>query len=345
MTLTRRTLFLNSAMAGAMLAAPGILRAQGTRQIKLSHYLPPMHQTHLELVRWADELRATSSGALDIQLFPAGQMGPPPRQADLVRTGVADIAFVYTALNPGRFPVNDIFAAPFVFTGADGEPASAAKASWVATSMRAQIEPEFVDCEHLYSVLTTNIGFFMKSADIRKPEDLRGLRIRPGSSTVADQITAMGASPANVGPAELADAIGKGVVDGAMFNFEGGKAFQLQQSVRKVSMISMTAGVFALVANKAMMDELPAELAALIRNTTGPEAARRVGGLYDAAEAAGREAMVADGVEVVDLRGDAVKPFQEALAPVRAAQLDALRAAGHDPDALLAEIARLLAEA
>ena len=82
MTIKRRNLIAGAAAGAGILAMPGILRAQSTK-LKFSHYLPPKHQLHTELVRWADELRKTSSGALDMEVFPAGQMGPPPRQYDL----------------------------------------------------------------------------------------------------------------------------------------------------------------------------------------------------------------------------------------------------------------------
>lgn len=344
MTLTRRNLMLATASAAGLLAAPSILRAQ-TYELKVSNHLPPMHQINTELNRWAEEMRSLSEGALQLQVFPASQMGPPPRQADLVRTGVADVAFVYSAMNPGRFPVTEVFSLPFLMAEDGGTPMSAARASWVATSMRDAFAHEFADGEVLYCIGSVSGGYFMRSAQIRTPGDLRGLRVRPTTAIVSDQLQEMGASPANVGPAELADAIGRGVVDGAVFNFEGGRAFQLHQSVRQVATLASNAAVFALVANSQMLDRLPAELATLLRDSTGPETARRVGAMYDAAEAAGREFMVQNGVEIHDLTGDAIESFVATLEPVRSRYLAMLGSAGADPDALLARVERLKAEA
>lgn len=337
MKLTRRS-FL--ATASASLALPAIARAE-TRTLKLSHYLPPQHQMHVELVRWADELRKTTSGALDIQVFPAGQMGPPPRQYDLARTGVADLAYHYVALSPGRFPLTDTFSLPFLFSKGSGGPMSGADCSFIATSVRDSLAPEFVGTELLYGIVITPAGFFMKDKRIETPNDLKGLRMRPTSAVVATHLQAWGASPATVSPTELADAIAKGVVDGAVFNFEGGVAFQLQQSVRKVSLLGSASNCFALVMSSAAMEKLPQELRQAIAQSTGPEAARRVGKLYDEAEEAGRRAMKEAGVEITEIRGDAVLPFRKALEPVAAQQVAALVRDKKDPSALLARIEAL----
>lgn len=340
MKLTRRTFV---ASAAATLAMPGIAMAQG-RKLKLSHYLPPQHQINTELNRWADEVREKSGGAADIEVFPAGQMGPPPRQYDLARTGVADLSFVFTALNPGRFPLVDAFSMPFLFADDNGNPLSTADASYIGTSLKGRIAGEFEGTELLYAVVTTGLGYFMRDKLIKTPDDLKGLRVRPTSAAVAEQLEVLGASPATVPPTELADAIGKGVVDGAVFNFEGGKVFQLQQSVKKVSTLSMSTGFFSLVMNSDSLAGLPAEGKNAILDTTGPDAGRNVGQLYDNAEIAGRAFMEAEGVEIIDLRGDAANAFKSALQPASEAQIASLKEAGKDVDGLIGDIKKMISE-
>ncbi len=343
MKLNKRQFLKTMGVGSAMLAAPAIVRAAPI-SLKLSHYLPPVHQLSGVLDTWAEDLRSQSDGELDIQVFPAGQMGPPPRQYDLARTGVADFAFIFTAFYPGRFPLTDLLSLPFTLVGPDARPRKAADTSWLATSLKSEFVDEYVDSEMLFSINLTATGFFMRDLQVMTPDDLNGLRIRPTSGAVAEQLKAMGASPATIPPTEIADAIAKGVVDGAIFNFEGGRAFQLQQAVRHVSTLAMSSATFAFIANKAMMDGLPAELAALIRDTTGPDAARDIGALYDSSEASGREFMIGEGVEVVDLVDDAADPFRDALKPVREAQLAATRETQPTTDAVVQRIEQLVAE-
>ena len=46
------------------------------------------------LTQWGETLKEKSGGELNVEIFPSGQLGPPPRQFDLVLNGVADIAVV-----------------------------------------------------------------------------------------------------------------------------------------------------------------------------------------------------------------------------------------------------------
>jgi len=340
MGLTRRGFV---AAATATLAMPAIGRAQG-KTLKLSHYLPPQHQINTELNRWADEIRELSGGAVEIQVFPAGQMGKPPEQYDIARRGIADLSFVFTALNPGRFPLIDAFSLPFLFADDEGNPLSSADASWIATSLKDKTAEEFRSVDLLYAVVSTSAGWFMRDKLIEKPSDLAGLRIRPTNPATAAQLKAVDASPATIPPTELADALSKGVVDGAIFNFEGGKVFQLQQAVKKVSTLANTVGYFCLVINNDTLASLPEEGRKAIEQTTGPEAGRRVGGLYDAAEVTGRAFMEGEGIEVLDLRGEAADAFRQAFQPVADAQVAALEADGKDIDGLIAEIQKLKAQ-
>lgn len=338
---TRRTLL---ATAAAAVASPAVLRAAPSK-LKLSHYLPPQHQIHQEFQRWADELRKKTGGRLDIEIYPAGQMGPPPRQFDIARTGVADLAFVYTALNPGRFPMTDTLGAPFLFTTPDRRPISTADASSICTNLRDRLAQEYAGTETLYFVVSTALGLFMRAKLVKAPDDLKGLRIRPTSAIAASHLQAWGASPTTIGPAELADAIAKGVVDGAIFNFEGGKVFQLQQSVKHVTQIADSVGIFVLVMNSQAMKSLPNELQQAINETTGPAAGRRVGGLYDASEAAGRKVFEQAGVEIIQVDGDAAALFEQKTKAIFEQQLAAVEAKGLKPRDLLSAVRAQVAKA
>ena len=332
--ITRRTLLASGAAAVAM---PAVVRAAPTK-LKLSHYLPPQHQSHAEFLRWADELRKKTGGQLDIEVYPAGQMGPPPRQFDLARTGVADLAFVYTALNPGRFPMTDMLGAPFLFAKPDRRPISTANASLITTDLRDRLAHEYAGTELLYFVTSTALGLFMHDKPVKSPDDLKGLRIRPTSATAASHLQAWGASPTTIGPTELADALAKGVVDGAIFNFEGGKVFQLQQAVKDVSLVAGSVGIFCLVMNSQTMKSLPKEIQQAIAETTGPAAGQRVGGLYDASEAAGRKVFEQAGVQITQIDGDAAGAFEQKTKAITEQQIAALEARGLKARQLLADV-------
>ena len=104
----------------------------------MSVFAPPSNPMPIALEAWGKHLAEKSNGRLTIKIFAASQMGPPPRQFDLARTGVADIAIVGHFFTPGRFPLTELTSLPGVLT-------SSGYASSLAIS---QIANEALAAEH-----------------------------------------------------------------------------------------------------------------------------------------------------------------------------------------------------
>jgi TRAP-type transport system periplasmic protein len=348
MTITRRALLAG----GAMLAAPAIVRAQAPIQLKATHWLPPVHQIHKELMRWSEDLARRSGNKVAITVLPAGQMGPPQRQFDLARTGVADIGYFLPGLtpgrSPGRFPMADLFQLPFLFNrdGQLDKPLTAAQASAIATTVADDLnkQAEFEGTKILYSIVSPSGSLFMAKATVRKPADLKGLRVRHNGPVGAAQLAAWGATPVAVAPAEVADVMEKGTIDGMIFNYEGGRAFQIGNAVKKVTELNWAASAFTLVINRAKYDGLPADVRALIDESTGVEGARRVGALYDTAEAEGRDYFAKAGTEMIRPTVAELTVFNDALKSTQESMLDALEAKGMKARAFHGRVRQLVGD-
>ena len=131
-----------------------------TIELKVSHFLPPNHTINKELQRWADELKQKSDGRLVLSVFPAGQMGPLPRQYDLARTGVADIAFFLHGATPGRFKLTEVAHLPFTFWKGNA-PVSNSRGSFQVTTLAPELAKEHQGVRVLYMLaLTTGSLFF-----------------------------------------------------------------------------------------------------------------------------------------------------------------------------------------
>jgi len=273
-----------------------------TIELKVSHYVPPAHTIHRELTRWAEDLGQKSGGRLKLTLFPSSQMGPLPRQFDLARTGVADIAFFIHGALPGRFPATEVSHLPYAFNrkvNGESQALNITDASVILTSLSPLLEKEHEGTRILYMLASPTIGLYMHKNTARSPKDLNGLRLRHNGYITSAMVSAWGGSPVAMPPSELADALDKGTLDGMMFNFEAAQAFQLAKSLKSVTVLNASAASFAVVMNKAKYDSLPEDLRRLIDETTGVEAARRVGAMFDEAEATGRKYLESNGVEII----------------------------------------------
>lgn len=320
---------LLGAVLAVLLASTGAI-AQ-TVELKVSHYLPPNHQMHKQLEAWTAELAQRSNGRLKLAIFPAAQMGPMPRQYDLARTGVADIAFFLHGALPGRFPLTEISHLPYAFNrgeGASAKALSTAEASGILTELSSKLAAEHEGTKLLYFIATPTLSLFFNRPAVRSPAGLRGLRMRHNGPIASAMLEAWGATPAAVAPAELADSLSKGTIAGMFFNYEAAKSFQMAESVKSVTQLDAAAGTFALVMNAEKYKSLPEDLRKLIDDTTGPAAARKVGAIYDQAEAEGRAYLRAANAEIPELSGAERAAFEELAKPITASFIARVEAKG-----------------
>ncbi len=307
----------------AMVVALGVGSAWGQPiELKVSHFLPPNHTFQKELLRWGEELAQKSNGRLVLKIFPAGQMGPPPRQFDLVRTGVADMAIGLTGSTPGRFPLTEVSNLPFVVN-------QSAKTSKALTELAPKyLAGEFADVKILYLMTTTPLKFHMASKKINTMADFKGLRIRYAGEIFAESVKAFGAVPVAVQPGDVVDAMGKGTIDGALFPFEGAQSFQVGTVAKNSYEPGINAASFYLVMNPATFEKLPPDLRQLIDQTTGPAAAERMGKLLDDAEIEGRAYMTSKGVQITPFTAATQSEMQAAVKPVIDDSIGKLEAKG-----------------
>jgi TRAP-type transport system periplasmic protein len=315
--IARRTLLA----AAAVVAMTGASSAFAqTFELKLSHYVPPAHTMHQELLKWADEMDKKSNGRLKITIYPASQMGPITRQYDLARTGVADIAYFLHGATPGRFPLTELTQLPYAFNpevaGSMQKPVSVAESSAIVTGMASQLDKEYEGTKLLMVIAEPNLSLMFNKATVRQPSDMKGMRLRHNGPLASKMIEALGATPAAVSPVELADGLEKGTVKGMIFNYEAAQAFQMGGAVTSVTELNFSAVNLGLAMNQKKYDSLPADLRKLIDDSMGVAGARRFGAKFDEAEAAGKRYMVDKKAEIILPNAAEAQAFRALLKPV-----------------------------
>ncbi|WP_299808163.1 TRAP transporter substrate-binding protein [uncultured Roseibium sp.] len=295
-------------MAG-MFAGPAMAET-----LKVTTFLPPVHTFVKAINAWGEELTVKSGGELELEVFPASQLGPAPRQFDIVRSGVADIAIFLHAVTPGRFPITELAGLPLTHP-------SAGDSSAITSRRLTELAPEYLAAEHegtriLWVAVTPPLKINLADADPSDLGNLKGLRLRYAGSTWQQIVEALGASPVPVPPAETGEAISKGIVDGATFPFEATMAFDLGPVLKYSMEPGLASATFAVVMSDAAYDRLSPEMQKLIDETTGPDRAAWFGGLWDEGEDHGRKYMVDSGVNIVSLNDAQVESLQETFASI-----------------------------
>ena len=121
--------------------------------------------------------------------------------------------------------------------------------------------------------------------------------------------------PLPVPPPETQDALAKGIVDAAIFAYEGAASFGLDQVVKHSLEPGVSSLTWGIVMNPAKFNSLPDDLKAIIVKTTTPDAAEKFGAAFDEAELAGKQKMISSGVQIAVMAPDEVEKMKKLLSP------------------------------
>ncbi len=327
----------------AVFALP-LASAVGAQEVvlKLHHPLPTSSTAHQKvLAPWCEKLARDSGGRLQCQIYPSMQLGGSvPQLYDQVKDGVVDAIWTIPGYAAGRFPRSEVFELPFMIRGAEG----ASRAVWDYVQQFAA--EEFADVRPLAFHVHAGGVFHMVRKPIVRGADLRGQKVRAPTRQTNKLIAALGATPVGMPVPQVAEALSKGVIDGALLPYEVVPAIKADELTRfhsepDPSQPVIYTSVFILAMNKARYDSLPSELKKVIDANSGIELSARIGRIFAEAETANRQRLPGDSINVIP--NETVEQWQQASQSVVDAWVKEISARGGDGPALLESAKRLLA--
>lgn len=336
---------LSLAAAGLLAAAAWAMPATGRAaevELKLSHFLPPVHGMHKDFMEpWARELGAKTEGKVKVTIFPAGtQLGNVAKQYDQVRAGVVDIAHGLHGIPRGRFPRTSVIDLPFLTESAD----AATRTLWA-------LYPKYLAEEYpgvKVLALHAHNGGLIHTADkkVTSMEDLRGLRIRTPSPAISSMLEYLGAVPQGMPPLQVYENLQKGVIDGTVFPWDPVASFKLAEVLNYHLNARVYTVSFFFVMNENKYNSLPEDVRAAIDSLSGDNLIPKFGPWWDAWDKPGREAALAKGNEVTHLSDAERDRWREALQPMIDSWLEKLKEEDGVANAreIYAEAQRLVAQ-
>jgi len=255
--------------ASLALAAGGGAHAQQV-VLKVHHMLPGTSNPQAHLIEpWCDKINKQSNDRLKCQIFPAMQLGgTPPQLFDQVRDGVVDIVWTVPTYAAGRFSKSEVFELPFMAHTAK----SGSQALWQYVHKNAL--DEFKGVRPILMHVHDGSVFHFRSKPVKRLEELRGMKIRAATRINARMLAALGATPVQMPLPQVAEALSKGVIDGAMVPWEGVPAIKLHEIAKYhletppgAPRFSNT--IFVMAINPAKYDSLPADLKKVIDANSG----------------------------------------------------------------------------
>ncbi len=211
-TLTKRDFLAGSAaLAGGAIAMPSIPRAQAT-VLRWGEMLPTTHPQVQMVERIAKQVKEKSSGRIDIQAFPAGQLGSGKDMMESVASGALTMTTDGAAALGSFLPQLSVVEAPYLWRDA-AHMAKVAKAP-VFAQMNAELEKK----RGMRMAAVTYYGkrhLTTGSKAVKSAADVAGLKLRvPPVDTFRAMVEAWGAKATPVNFNELYLALSQGAVDG-----------------------------------------------------------------------------------------------------------------------------------
>lgn len=309
--------------------------------LRMHQFLPAQANVpKLILDVWADKVEAASEGRIEIQRFPAMQLGgKPPELIDQAIDGVADIVWTVVGYTPGRFPRTEVFELPFMMT--NGEAVS--RAYW------ALFDKEMKDTEFAnLKVLGTWVhgpGLIHSAEPLTSIDDMKGVKMRGGSRMVNKMLERLGATPIGMPVPAVPESLSKGVITATTIPWEVTTSLKVPELVTNHTEFSNHALytlTFVMAMNKARYESLPDDLKQIIDDNSGMEFSAFAGRVQQEADAPARELAVTLGNNIIVLDDEEAARWEEMAAPVIEEWVSDMNNQGIDGQALLDEARALI---
>jgi tripartite ATP-independent transporter DctP family solute receptor len=259
--------FLKAAVLCATLGTLALpLTVQAQTKLRFAHAGPETSSQHLAALEFAKTVKERSQGKLDIQIFPASQLGNDATVIGAVRGGTVDMMMAgsgnFAGLN-SRLEVLDI---PFLFR--DREHAYKAVDQQVGQELGKALEPS-----GLKQLAFWEVGFrsiTTKNKPVRTPADVKGLKIRTQQNPVHIQAwKLLGTNPVPMPLSELYGALESGAVDAQEHPIEITYSAKFYEVQKHLTLTRHAFTAMPVVLNKAKFDGLSPDLQKVLIDAAG----------------------------------------------------------------------------
>jgi len=329
----------HAALFTALLAAAAVAQAQDKPvMLKLSSWVPAQHALNPALQAWAEDVKKQSGGTITFSFFPGEQLGKAFDHYDMARDGIADAAYVNPGYQPGRFPLFAAASLPFQVSNAKA--GSAAVDAWY----RQYAAKEMKDVQFCFAFVH-DPGSLHSRKKVVLPGDIKGMKVRPATSTIGQMVTTLGGTNVQSSAPEARDMIERGVADAITFPWGSLTLFGIDKVVTYHIDAPLYVTPFVWVLNKDKMATLsPAQKKVMDEHCT-TEWAEKVGSAWADFEIAGRTKIAGmAGHEMTKLAPDQIDVWRKAVAPVTEQWAEGVKKVGADPKQALDSLQQSLAK-
>ena len=331
----KSTILLGGFAVATVLAGGAPNAAEKPVVLTFSHFIPPTHiQVSGGFAPWFKSIEKASGGSIKFKIYPSQQLGKAKDHFDMVKNGIADMAFVNPGYTPGRFPIISLGELPFTFP--DAEDSSAAFWDWYQ-----QYAPDEMRDVRVLNAYMHAPGTFHSKKVITRPEHMKGVKLRPAHGTLGRWATMLGGSSVHISIMEARDALEKGLADATTLPWQALITWRMDKAVKQHMDARVYVTTFVTPMNKAKYNQLTRSQKKVIDDHSTADWARRIATPWSREEEGGY-AKVAKlpGHSINKLTADDLAAWRKAAVPLREAWAKDVkkRYPNTDPDEVYANL-------
>ncbi|MBI4621341.1 MAG: TRAP transporter substrate-binding protein [Desulfobacterales bacterium] len=187
------------------------------KELKLifAHYIPPAYKDLFPPIQgFPDYINEHGKGKVHIEHFHSGTLLKSEELIPGLMQGTADIILQLDSAIMGTYPILGITELPLLYPDVGTSHEKLKIGSPLYQLINQELAKKDIIAVGTWPVLFQYI--WTKDKPVRKPEDLKGLRIRVAGRVEAAVIKALGGAATTTSSAELYEALQRGTVDGVM---------------------------------------------------------------------------------------------------------------------------------
>ncbi|HXX52707.1 MAG TPA: TRAP transporter substrate-binding protein [Xanthobacteraceae bacterium] len=221
-----------------------------------------INETQHQFIKfYKEELERASAGRIEVQIYPASQLGPIPREIEGVELGniqgyVGPVDF-FVGVDP-RFGV---FSTPMLFRD---------EANAAATIHDPMVQKAIFDLaapKRMVGIATLDLGasdYGAKNA-IMRLADFSGKKLRiNGTELERQKMAKLGATGIGMPLSEVVPALDQGTIDGTISGLSVFVSFKMNDLLKVVTVTNDTFIISLAVVSKPWLDTLPADLQKIV---------------------------------------------------------------------------------
>lgn len=320
--------------------ATGSMAAPPTT-ILFNEFAPPPHILNKGVMGpWMKEVEKATHGRVKFQV-PSNNLAPPPRQMDIVRSGIADGAYIFNGFLVKKAPLIQVSLLPGVTRSSRGS----AVALWRTYEKFFAKAHEFKGVTLLGFLSVAPGEIYSLTTPIRAISDLKGRKTWSLPGYTAKSVAAFGAVVVPGPAVHMYEIISKGTVDAyAGVSVSSAKQFNVLRYAKSITVLpnKVQGPTFSMFLSDRIWKKLSAADRKAIRSVSG-EALAKLSQSGDALEARVR-AGLDKSIQVIDASPAFVADTEKAWAPIQANWVAQADKRGVDGKAALAYFKKVAAE-